>query len=171
MKWNSNGGTVKVERLTDRVMVEQLRWKYTIFTRKVTDIAFTSEFCNNYSHPASLYLTSRCPHPTRPRIPYLMSSSPLSRVPNSQVPTHASQCPHPLVPVPLLYTAPQKEKTMTQEKQKKRGGEKVKRKSQNYLEILLSAHAQTSQANTLHRDQKAMKYTRLNSFVVSFSSL
>ena len=71
-----------------------------------------------------------------------------------------------------------------QEKQKKRGGEKVKRKSQdccmwyewyfkpkNYLEILLSAHAQTSQANILHQDQKAMKYTRLNSFVVSFSSL
>ena len=24
-----------------------------IFTRKVTDIAFTSNFCNNYSHPAS----------------------------------------------------------------------------------------------------------------------
>ena len=35
-----------------------------IFTRKVTDIAFTSNFCNNYSHPASLaslYLTSPRP--------------------------------------------------------------------------------------------------------------
>ena len=35
-----------------------------IFRRKVTDIAFTSDFCNNYSHPASpasLYLTSPRP--------------------------------------------------------------------------------------------------------------
>ena len=80
-----------------------------IFTRKVTDIAFTSDFCNNYSHPASpasLYLTSPRPRPTRPRVPYLMSSSPSSRVPKSQVPTHASRCPRPLVPVPILYTAP-----------------------------------------------------------------
>ena len=75
---------------------------------KVTDIAFTSDFCNNYSHPASpasLYLTSPRPRPTRPRVPYLMPSSPSSRVPKSQVPTHASRCPRPLVPVPLLYTA------------------------------------------------------------------
>ena len=81
-----------------------------IFTRKVTDIAFTSDFCNNYSHPASpasLYLTSPRPRPTRPRAPYLMSLSPSSRVPKSQVPTHASRCPCPLVPVPLLYTAQQ----------------------------------------------------------------
>ena len=69
-----------------------------IFTRKVTDIAFTSDFCNNYSHPASptsLCLTSPRPRPTRPRVPYLMSSSPSSRVPKSQVPTHASRCPRP----------------------------------------------------------------------------
>ena len=75
---------------------------------QVTDIAFTSNFCNNYSHPASpasLYLTSPRPRPTRPHVPYLMSSSPSSRVPKSQVPTHASRCPRPLVPVPLLYTA------------------------------------------------------------------
>ena len=79
-----------------------------IFTRKVTDIAFTSDCCNNYSHPASptsLCLTSPRPRPTRPRVPYLMSTSPSSRVPKSQVPTHASRCPRPLVPVPLLYTA------------------------------------------------------------------
>ena len=79
-----------------------------IFTRKVTDIAFTSDFCNNHLHPvspASLYLMSPLPRPTRPRVPYLMSSSPSSRVPKSQVPTHASRCPRPLVPVPLLYTA------------------------------------------------------------------
>ena len=72
------------------------------------DIAFTSDFCNNHSHPASpasLFLTSPRPLPTRPRVPYLMSSSPSSRVPKSQVPTHASRCPRPLVPVPLLYTA------------------------------------------------------------------
>ena len=79
-----------------------------IFTRKVTDIAFACDFCNNHSHPvspASMYLTSLRPRPTRPRVPYLMSSSPSSRVPTSQVPTHASRCPRPLVPVPLLYTA------------------------------------------------------------------
>ena len=45
------------------------------------------------------------PRPTRPRVPYLMSSSPSSRVPTSQVPIHASRCPRPLVSVPLLYTA------------------------------------------------------------------
>ena len=80
-----------------------------IFTRKVTDIAFTSDFCNNYSHPASptsLCLTSPRPRPTRPRVPYLMSSSPSSRVPKSQVPTHASRCPRPLVPDPLLHSRP-----------------------------------------------------------------
>ena len=90
VKWNSNGQTVKVEQLTDRVMVEELRWN-TLFMGKVTDIAFTFNFCNNYSHPASLYFFSPHPRPTRPCVPFLMSSSPLSRVPNSQVPTHASQ--------------------------------------------------------------------------------
>ena len=63
-----------------------------IFTRKVTDVAVTSDFCDNHSHSAS-YLS------------YLMSSSPPSRVPKSQVPTHASRCPCPLVPAPTLYTA------------------------------------------------------------------
>ena len=70
---------------------------------KVADIAFTSAFYNNYSHPASpasLYLTSPLPRPTRPRVPYLMSPSPKS--------------PHtrPDVPVPLspsqFYTQPKK---------------------------------------------------------------
>ena len=57
---------------------------------------------------------------------------------------------------------------MRQEEHKKRGGEKAKSKSQdccvtfkletrNHLEILLSAHARTSQANILHLDQKAAK--------------
>ena len=55
---------------------------------------------------------------------------------------------------------------MRQEKQKKRGGEKAKSESQDccvtfkpkkFLEILLSVHAQTSQANILHLDQKAAK--------------
>ena len=41
-----------------------------------------------------------------------------------------------------------KEKKMRQEKRKKRGGEKTKSQSQNYLHILLSAHARTSQADT-----------------------
>ena len=55
-----------------------------------------------------------------------------------------------------------------QEKRKKRGGERGKSKNQdccvtfkpkNYLEILLSAHARTSQADILHLDQKAVKST------------
>ena len=57
---------------------------------------------------------------------------------------------------------------MRQGKRKKRGGEKAKSKSQDcyvtckpqkYLNILLSAHVRTSQANTLHLDQKAAKCT------------
>ena len=79
-----------------------------IFTRKVTDIAFTSDFCDNHSHPASpasLFLTSSRPRPSRPCVPYLMSSSPPSRVPKSQAPTHPSRCSRPLLLVPLLYTA------------------------------------------------------------------
>ena len=63
-----------------------------IFTWKVTDIAFTSDFCDNYSHPASpvsLYLTSPRPRRTRP----------LSHIPSSRVP----KSPHtrPDVPIPL----------------------------------------------------------------------
>ena len=54
---------------------------------------------------------------------------------------------------------------MRQEKRKKKGGEKAKNKSQDCcvtfkpknLEILLSAHARTSQADILHLDQKAAK--------------
>ena len=55
-----------------------------------------------------------------------------------------------------------------QEKQKNRGGEKGKSKSQDccvtfkpkdYVEILLSAHARTLQADILHLDQKAVKCT------------
>ena len=57
---------------------------------------------------------------------------------------------------------------MRQEKRKKKRGEKAKSKSQdccvtskpkNYLELLLSAHARTSQADILHLDQKAAKCT------------
>ena len=62
---------------------------------------------------------------------------------------------------------PAREKKMRQEKRKKKGGEKAKSKSQDccvtfnhfYLEILLSAHARTSQADILHLDQKAAKCT------------
>ena len=59
-------------------------------------------------------------------------------------------------------------KKLRREKQKKRGGERAKRKSQdccvtfnpkNYLEILLSEHPQTSQANILHLNQEAAKCT------------
>ena len=49
-----------------------------IFTRKMTDITFTSDFFNNHYRPC---------------------------VSKSLVPTHSSRCPRPLVPVPLLYTA------------------------------------------------------------------
>ena len=66
---------------------------------------------------------------------------------------------------------------MRQEKWKKRGGEKVKSKRQdccvtlkhkNYLKILLSVQAQTSQANILHLVQRVQP---VNGFAVSFSSL
>ena len=50
---------------------------------------------------------------------------------------------------------PAREKKIRQEKRKKKGGEKAKSK----LEILLSAHARTSQADVLHLDQKAAKCT------------
>ena len=51
---------------------------------------------------------------------------------------------------------------MRQEKQKKKGGEKAKSKSQDCCvtfkpEILLPAHSRTSQADILHLDQKAAK--------------
>ena len=61
-----------------------------------------------------------------------------------------------------------REKKMRHEKRKKKGGEKAKSKSQdccvtfkpkNYLEILVSAHAGTSQADILNLEQKAAKCT------------
>ena len=63
---------------------------------------------------------------------------------------------------------PSKRKKNEQEKRKTRGGEKGKSKSQdccvifkpkNYVEILLFAHARTSQADILHLDQKAVRST------------
>ena len=57
------------------------------------DIAFTSDFCDNHSHPASpasLFLTSPHPRPTRPLLDVLKSL-----VSRPQVPTHASLCPRP----------------------------------------------------------------------------
>ena len=69
-----------------------------IFTRKVTHLPPTFAIIIHIPRPLR-------PCIWRPRVPYLMSSSPSSRVPKSQVPTHASRCPRPLVPVPLLYTA------------------------------------------------------------------
>ena len=65
--------------------------------KKEIIIAFTSHFCDNHSHPVSpesLYLMSPHPRPTRPRVSHLMSSSPSSRVPKSQVPS-----PHTRVPM------------------------------------------------------------------------
>ena len=74
-----------------------------ILTRKVTDIAFTSDFCNNYSHtasPASLYLTSLRPRPTRPHVPYFdvlksLVSRPQVPSPHTRVPMSLSPCPRP----------------------------------------------------------------------------
>ena len=67
-----------------------------------------------------------------------------------------------------LPKCPQEKKKMRQEKWKRGEGRKRKEKSRplcralkpkNYLEILLSVHAWTSQANILHLDQKAVKCT------------
>ena len=77
---NRHGGTLR-------------RAGWVAFT-KVTDIAFTSDFCNNHSHPASpasLYLTS-----PRPHVPYLMS-----QVPRLTSPSPKSPHTRPDVPVPL----------------------------------------------------------------------
>ena len=61
---------------------------------------------------------------------------------------------------------PAREKKNEQEKRKKKGEEKARCKSQDCCvtfkpenEILLSAHARTSQADILHLDQKAAKCT------------
>ena len=76
-----------------------------IFTRKVTHL------------PSTFARIIHILRPPRPRAPYLMSLSPSSRVPKSQVPTHASRCPRPLVPVPLFYTAKRKKiKTASEHK-------------------------------------------------------
>ena len=66
-----------------------------IFTRKVTDIAFTSDFCDNHSHPASpasLFLTS-----PRPILDVLKSlvSRPQVPSPHTRVPMSPSPCPRP----------------------------------------------------------------------------
>ena len=94
---NRHGGTLR--------RAGWVSFHQNIFTRKVTDIAFTSDFCNNYSHsasPASCIWRPRVPvphfpasHTWCPQVPSLASPSP-----KSQVPTHASRCPRP-----LLYTA------------------------------------------------------------------
>ena len=79
-----------------------------IFTRKVTEIAFTSDFCNNYSHPASptsLYLMSLCPHPHVPA-----SHTWCPQVSRLTSPSPKSPHMHPDVPIPLstshFYTQP-----------------------------------------------------------------
>ena len=66
-----------------------------IFTRKVTDIAFTPDFCNNYSHSpslASLYLTSLCPILD---VPKSLISGPQVPSPHTRVLMSQSPCPHP----------------------------------------------------------------------------
>ena len=66
-----------------------------LFTRKVTDITFTSDFCDNHSHPASpasLFLT-----PPRPILDVLKSrvSRPQVPSPHTRVPMSPSPCPRP----------------------------------------------------------------------------
>ena len=78
---NRHGGTLR-------------RAGWVAFT-KVTDIAFTPDFCNNHSHPASptsLYLTS-----PRPILDVLKSlvSRPQVPSPHTRVPTSPSPCPRP----------------------------------------------------------------------------
>ena len=82
--------------------------------RRAGWVAFTKTYSRGkwlISHlPPTFAIIIHIPRPLRPCIwrpcvPYLMSSSPSSHVPKSQVPTHASRCPRPLVPVRLLYTA------------------------------------------------------------------
>ena len=72
---------------------------------------------------------------------------------------------------------PAREKKMRQEKQKKRGGEKAKSKSQDCCvtfkpknpKFLLSAHNRTSQATIVHLDQKAEKCTTSTRLCGKFS--
>ena len=73
--------------------------------------------------------------------------------------------------------SPTKQKKKSQGKRKKKGGEKAKSTSQdccvtfkpkNYLEILPSAYARTSQTNILHLDQKAAKSTTCKWFCGKF---
>ena len=64
-----------------------------IFTRKVTHLPPT--FAIILHIPSPLRPSFWRPRPTCPHVPYLMSSSPSSRVPKSQVPTQASRCPLP----------------------------------------------------------------------------
>ena len=76
-------------------MVEELWWN-TIFTGKVTDIAFTFNFWNNYSQPASLYFTSPI---SVPHVPASHSWCP--QVPRLASPILKSPHMHPNAPIPL----------------------------------------------------------------------
>ena len=74
-----------------------------IFTRKVTHLPPTFAIILHIPRPLRpCFWRPRVPVP---HVPTLMSSSSSSRVPKSQVPTHTSRCPRPLVSVPLFYTA------------------------------------------------------------------
>ena len=63
-----------------------------IFMRKVTNIAITSNFCDNYSHPASPSPMS--PHPLLDVLKSLVSR-PQVRSPHTLIPMSPSPCPHP----------------------------------------------------------------------------
>ena len=74
------------------------RWnhKMTHFQEE-RDIAFTSNFCDNHSHSASLYLMSPRVRPTHPHVPYLKSLvwHPQVPSPHTRVLLSSSPCPRP----------------------------------------------------------------------------
>ena len=103
-QWNSHipANTFKIPSLSHYGSCQN------IFTRKVTDMAFTFDFCNNHSHSCIPVFDFLCPCPTRLWVPYLMSPSPKSphTHPNVPVPLSLSQfytkCTQPLCSYGLL---------------------------------------------------------------------
>ena len=75
-----------------------------IFTRKVTDIAFTSDFCNNHSHPRPV---RPCIRIWRPASPSQTFPRPILDVPKSLVSRSKSQTVSDLKsPTQLRHTRP-----------------------------------------------------------------
>ena len=82
--------------------------------RRAGWVAFTKTYSRGkwlvWHLPPTFAIIIHIPRPLRPciwrpRVPVPHVPASHTWCPQSQVPTHASRCPHPLVPVPLLYTA------------------------------------------------------------------